>query len=131
MFRWNSLGETIEHLNTAFPHWFSGNYKKFTNHQDDLPVDGHLLIALVAPRPAYVASAQEDKGADPQGEFEATAAAGEVYELFGKQGLAVKEMPLVHDPIMNTLGYHIRAGKHDVTAFDWEQYLKFATKQLR
>ena len=125
------VGETIEHLNTAFPHWFSGNYKKFTNHQDDLPVDGHLLIALVAPRPAYVASAQEDNGADPQGEFEATAAAGEVYELFGKQGLAVKEMPLVHDPIMNTLGYHIRAGKHDVTAFDWEQYLKFATKQLR
>ena len=123
-------GETIEHLNTSFPHWFADSYKRFTNHAEDLPIDGHLLIALSAPRPVYVASAQEDAHADPPGEFQATAAAGPVYELLGKRGLGITEMPLVHDPVMNTLGYHIRAGKHDVTAFDWEQYLKFAKQHL-
>jgi hypothetical protein len=120
------FGEQPHNLNASFPHWFDGNYKKYSHHENDLPFDAHELIALVAPRPAYIATAAEDLWADPKGQFLAAVSAGPVYELLGKKGLGTDQWPAVHQPIMHDIGYHHRAGKHDVTAYDWEQYLKFA-----
>jgi hypothetical protein len=119
-------GETIDHLNTAFPHWFCPNYKQYTGHPENLPVDGNELLALIAPRPLYVASAEGDPGSDPKGEFLSAASVGRVYQLFGEKGLGADHMPAVNQPIMHDVGYHVRDGKHDVTAFDWDQYLAFA-----
>ena len=120
------FGEQPHHLNRSFPHWFDANYKKYNGREEQMPFDSHMLLALIAPRPLYVASAQEDQWADPKGEFLGAVNAGPVYELLGKKGLGPDQMPGIHQPIMNTVGYHIRAGKHDVTNYDWEQYLKFA-----
>ena len=124
------FGETIWRINNNFPHWFCDNFNRFSNNEDLLPVDQHELLALIAPRPVYVASAKEDEWADPYGEFLSTYYASPVYQLYNKSGVISNEMPPVNEPIQNSVAYHIRTGKHDVTDYDWEQYIKWAKEQL-
>ena len=125
------FGETLADLNNRFPHWFCGNYKQYTGHEGEMPFDSHMLLALIAPRPLYVATAEEDQWADPKGEFLAAVAASEVYELLGKKGVGTVAMPPVNQPVGDAVRYHVRTGKHDITAYDWRQYLDFAERQLR
>ncbi|MFK5973767.1 MAG: acetylxylan esterase, partial [Flavobacteriaceae bacterium] len=124
------FGETIDRINRIFPHWFCDNFNTYNNNEKSLPVDQHQLLSLIAPRPIYVASALEDRWSDPKGEFLSAHYATPVYNLFDKEGISSQIMPKVDHPIQHTIAYHIRTGKHDVTDYDWENYIKWAKEQL-
>ncbi|WP_373514110.1 acetylxylan esterase [Persicitalea sp.] len=126
-------GEQIERINTALPYWFSGNYKKYNGREADLPVDYHELIALIAPRPVYVASASEDQWADPKGEYLGAYHAGPAYALYGKPTLSSDTPPGLEVPIgqKTWTGYHVRNGKHDILLYDWTQFMNFADFHFR
>jgi hypothetical protein len=124
------FGETVERLNSSFPHWFCGNFKKYSEKEADLPFDQHELIALIAPRPVLITSATGDQWADPKGEFLAGLAADPVFKLLGTDGMAGKEHPPAGKLVSGTIGYYLRSGPHDVTREDWSAYLDFADKHL-
>lgn len=122
-------GERIKDINRAFPYWFCENYRNFNDREEELPVDQHMLLGLMAPRLLYVASASEDAWADPKSEFRAAVHAGPVYQLHGLVGLSDTHFPSPENPIHGGhIGYHLRTGKHNLTEYDWEQYMTFADK---
>ena len=126
-----NYGETVKNLNTRFGYQFSANYQKFGDHVDQMPVDAHMLLALIAPRPLFLQTGDEDKWSDPKGEFLAAVAAEPVYRLLGKQGLGTDQAPPAGQPIMHTIGYHMHAGKHGTIPSDWDLFLKFMQMHLQ
>jgi hypothetical protein len=119
-------GETVSRINASFPHWFCDNFKKYNDKEGSLPVDQHELLALIAPRPLYVCSAEEDRWSDPKGEFLSCVAASPVYQLLGKKGFPGKEFPGLQQPVLGTIGYHIRPGAHAIKPYDWNCFMDFA-----
>lgn len=123
--------ETLKEIIKRFPHWFALNLNDYIDREEALPVDQHELIALIAPRPVYVASAEGDVWADPEGEFLAAREASKVYRLFGIPGIPEDAaMPGLHRPVGAGVGYHIRAGEHTVTSFDWAAFIDFMNANL-
>jgi hypothetical protein len=125
-------GETIARITSSFPHWFCGNAASWANREAEMPVDQHQLLALVAPRVLHVASAIDDRWADPRGEFLATQAADEAWRFLGGTGLGpVSNMPPVDTPVGQRVRYHVRTGGHDINRYDWTQYLETVNSTLR
>ncbi|WP_131537006.1 glucuronyl esterase domain-containing protein [Pedobacter nototheniae] len=125
-------GETISLINKQFGYWFANNYKQYSNRVSELPVDQHMLIALMAPRPIYTTNAVEDRWADPRGSYLSLVNASPVYNLYGKKLHLSVEPPDVNVPIINSLvGYHFRTGIHDLNVYDWENFIRFADYHYR
>lgn len=127
----NPKAESVQRINTSFPHWFCDNFKKFNEHVDLLPFDQHCLVALCAPRPVLYSNAQDDQWANPNGQFELLRAATPVYELYGVEGLAKDSQPEIGKLTKSRLGYFLREGKHSMSRPDWEVFLEFADEHLK
>jgi pimeloyl-ACP methyl ester carboxylesterase len=120
-------GEDIVGINRVFPHWFCENYKRWNGKDAELPFDQHELIALIAPRLCSIASASEDWGADPEGEFLSAMHASPVYALFGLKGIASQPFPKPGTALLDgAVGYHLREGKHDLNEWNWARHMDFA-----
>jgi hypothetical protein len=125
-----TVGESVAKINTSFPHWFCGNFKKFNAEPARLPFDQHCLMALCAPRPILCSNAVEDQWANPDGQFDNLVAASPVYRLLGGEGLVPADKPPVGKLLAKKLGYFIREGKHTVTSEDWSIFCDYADAQL-
>jgi len=126
------FGETVEVINTNFPHWFAASYKKYNDNENALPVDQHMLVSLIAPRPVYTTNATKDLWADPKGSYLSLVNAEPVYALYDKHFTLTAEPPAVNTAIINSvIGYHNREGIHDLTVFDWTNFVRFANFHYR
>lgn len=122
------FGETVAVIRRNFPYWFTPAFAR----GEALPsVDQHQLLALMAPRPLYVASASEDLWADPHGEFLAAQEAAKLFAAITGEAATLSAMPAPGEAAGGHVRYHLRPGKHDLTSWDWERYLAWTHAALR
>lgn len=127
-----NFGETIKMITDSnrYIYQFAPNYHSFSDRVNELPMDSHMLIALVAPRPILIQSGDEDFFSDPKGEFLAALAAEPVFKLFGKNGLG-SAMPDPGDrSMLNTLGFYMHKGGHTVLPDDFDVFIEFMKKHF-
>lgn len=122
-----NFGETIGHMvdSTRYLYQFCGNRAKYTDDPKKSPIDAHMLISLIAPRPLLLQTGDTDYWSDPKGEFLAAVAAEPVYNLFGKKGLETEEMPEAGTPILNDMGYFMHSGGHGTLPKDYDIFIEF------
>ena len=126
------FGETVARLNTSFPHWYCSNYNKYSNKEDELPVDMHMLLALTAPRALYVDCADEDLWGDPKGSYLSLYNALPVFKLLGRNSYLPETMPELNKQVISgRVGFHIRDGAHNLLLKDWNWIMDFADKNLK
>jgi len=123
--------ESVKRINTAFPHWFSGTFKTYNDALNKLPIDQHLLLAMCVPRPVLYTNAEEDKWANPNGQFEMMLLANPVYELFGSKGTNSTTRPKLKELNKEQLGYWMRPGQHELNPDDWATFITFADRWMK
>lgn len=121
------IGESVARICTVFPFWFCKNFAQFGERESDSPIDQHDLLAMIAPRLLYVASAEEDSWADPVSEYLGCVAASPAWERLRLPGFQAEDrLPVAGDQFHNgRIGYHLRSGTHYLSRYDWGQFLNF------
>lgn len=144
------FGEAVESLaGSGEYHWMAGNYLKYAASESsfgsktgcDLPVDSHELLALCAPRPAFISYGIPEKGdakwLDQAGSYKATIAAGSIYKLLGAKDLGVsndyliEKMPPVLTGLMDgQLAWRQHDGGH-TDAPNFQFFIPWANRMLK
>jgi hypothetical protein len=110
---------------TRYFYQFAGNWRNFREDPSKSPVDGHMLVALMAPRPLLLQTGDTDNWSDPKGEFIAAVEGGKVYEFLGRKSLGTDKWPAAGEPLLNDLGYFMHAGGHGSLPSDYPVFIKF------
>ena len=126
-----NFGETVVRINTSFPHWFCHKFRDYNQNEAAMPFDQHTIVACIAPRPVYIASATQDLWADPKGEYLSGWNATPVYKLLGYEGLPAEVPPPPDTSVGNRVGYHSRTGAHDILSYDWQQFMNFSDRHWK
>lgn len=126
-----NYGELVKHLNVRFGYQFCANYQKWGDQPEQSPVDSHMLVALMAPRPVLLQTGDKDFWSDPKGEFLAAVAASPVFRLLGKPGIGTDQMPEAGVFLPGSPAYFMHAGGHGMVPSDWDVFLKFLEAHLK
>jgi hypothetical protein len=136
-------GERIGNLAGASEfHWFAGNFLKYAavgHSANEMPVDSHEFLALVAPRPVFIGGgalltdpvyAPGDAWQDTQGMFLAAVAASPVWDLLGAKGLGTTSFPPM-GTLIDTGDVAFRQHEYGHTpAPNWPYFIEFAVKEF-
>ncbi|MCA9734843.1 acetylxylan esterase [candidate division KSB1 bacterium] len=127
-----NYGETIAHIASPkrYAYWFAPRYQDYAADPNLLPVDAHMLLSLIAPRPLLLITGNTDKWSDPYGEFLAAVAAEPTFNLFGKKGLQTKNHPPAGEAILHDIGYYMHDGGHGMVPEDWQVIVEFMQMHL-
>lgn len=142
LFRRN-YGEKIGNLcGVAEFHWFAGNFLRYgaVGHSaNEMPVDSHEFIALVAPRPLFIGGgalitdpeyAPGDAWQDAQGMFMAAVAASPAWRVLGFEGLGTTVFPPM-GTLLDSGRIAFRQHQYGHTpAPNWPYFMQFAERQL-
>jgi len=126
-----NYGELVKHLNLRFGYQLCANYQKWGDHPDQMPMDAHMLVALMAPRPVLLQTGDKDFWSDPKGEFLSAVAASPAFKLFGKEGVGTDQMPAAGQYLPGIPAYYMHAGGHGTVPSDWEVFVKFLETHLK
>ncbi len=124
-------GEQVSFITNRFGFWFCSKYKEYSDRHHDLPFDQHFLLASIAPRKVYVASALDDTWSDPESEYLCCVAAGEYWKLYGKKGFIYNNERMANVTEVfheGEVGYHMRSGYHYFSREDWNKFLDYFLK---
>jgi len=122
-------GETVDDMAQNFAWQFSERFQQWSGRWSEMPVDAHMLIALIAPRPLFVTGGTGDQWADPKGEFLAQVAAGPVYRLLGARDLGTTSYPAPDVPVVSgDLGFNLHTGPHTATPGEWSTFVGFLSR---
>ncbi|WP_018148598.1 alpha/beta hydrolase family protein [Henriciella marina] len=130
----SDTGETVERMiegvrpfgvlnMEGYPHWFAPAFSDYAERTEDLPVDQHQFIALVAPTPMLLGNGRRDVWSDPNSTYRMAEAADRVYELYGTDGLDQAGMQDFNPAA--SLSYFLRPGGHSITQRDVDAFLAF------
>lgn len=127
-----NFGETVADLTNPkrFDYWFTPHYAEYAFDVDRLPVDAHMLVSLIAPRPVIQISATEDTWADPYGQWLAAKAASKVYSLYSLNGMEDETMPDPDAPVLKDMGFLLHEGKHTTLPIDLKAMADFMDKHF-
>lgn len=124
-----NYGETIGHVAVGFPYWFAPRWNSFGQSPSSSPVDAHMVLAMMAPRPVMLIAGETDAWSDPYGEFLAARLATPVYRMFGKEG--VDGIPPLDVPTQHDLVYMMHGAGHGPAPQDTPEILRFLDRHLK
>jgi pimeloyl-ACP methyl ester carboxylesterase len=139
-----NYGETMGNIagSNEF-HWFAGNFMRYAavgHSANEMPVDSHEFIALVAPRPVFIGGGAlitdpqyvpGDAWQDAQGMFIAAVAASPVWDLLGAKGLGTTTFPPM-GTFIDSGDVAFRQHQYGHTpAPNWPYFIEFADKEFK
>ena len=128
-----NFGETIADLTkpSRYHYWYAPRYADYAFDVDALPVDGHMLLSLIAPRPVLQIVGTDDTWSDPKGEWIAARAAQPVYALYGLSGPKDDEYPPPNTFYSGDMGFYLHDGGHTLLPKDLEVMADFMDRHFQ
>lgn len=125
-----TVGESIQAMMNNYPLWFDTRFLTYAGNEEQLPIDQHFLVALVAPRPLLATGARQDKWADPKGSFMSLREASAIYDLYTDKKSFTAEILTDFVP-EDPLAFFMRPLSHGTRESDWNAFLVFLNAHFK